>query len=91
MDKPHYPVEDYCLNRFTSKNVKEVLRYYGFSEVADIFSFLNFTHTAELGTSELAYIREKVSICLRRNDNGDNYFIALREFATDLDCLRVIK
>lgn len=91
MDTIHYSVEKYYLERFTSKNVKAVLRDYGFSEIADIFTFLDVIHSAELGTSELAYIREKLGICLRKNDNGDNHFIPLREFATELDCLSEMK
>lgn len=84
-----------CL--LTRKNVEEVLRDYGFSEVADIFTFLDFICRAGpgpgvgLGVSELAYIRKKIDICLRKNDDGDNYFIPLREFATELDCLSEIK
>lgn len=87
--------DKYCSDcLLTRKNVEEGLKDYGFSEVADIFSFLDFISRtgAEtgIGVSELAYIRKKIDICLRENDDGDNYFIPLREFATELDCLTEI-
>jgi len=76
------------MNFLTCKRVEEAIKGYGFSEITDILAFLNFSCCTELDASELAYIREKIDICLRKNDNGDNYFIPLREFATELDCLR---
>ncbi|KDA94290.1 hypothetical protein T296_11370 [Pantoea agglomerans Eh318] len=71
----------------TSKSVCEAVREYGFSEIGDILSFLDFICRPDLGISEIAYIRKKIDLCLRRYDDGRNYFIPLREFATELDCM----
>ncbi|MEN4748125.1 hypothetical protein [Pantoea agglomerans] len=71
----------------TSKSVCEAVREYGFSEIGDILSFLDFICRPDLGISEIAYIRKKIELCLRRYDDGENYFIPLREFATELDCM----
>lgn len=68
----------------TSKRVGETLREFGFSEIGDILSFLDFISRPELGISEIVYIRKKIELCLRRYDDGENYFIPLREFATEL-------
>lgn len=75
----------------TCKRVLDTLKVYGFIEVGDIFSFINFVCQTDSGTSldisEIAYIRKKLEICLNNNDNESNYFIPLREFAIELDCL----
>lgn len=77
-------------NRLTRKSVHETLQGFGFTEVADILNFLDFMCGSDLDVSEIAYLRQKIHLCLRRNDNGSNYFIRLREFATELDCLSEI-
>ncbi|WP_206756727.1 hypothetical protein, partial [Pantoea agglomerans] len=84
-----HPSEMTGFSRLTRKSVHETLQGFGFTEIADILNFLDFMCGSELDVSEITYLRQKIHVCLRRNDNGDNYFIALREFATDLDCLRV--
>jgi len=74
----------------TTKQVKERVNYYGFVEVSDILNFLSFldlTKATWLGSSEYIYVRSKLEMCLRNHDDGSDYFIPLREFATELDCL----
>ncbi|WP_434747273.1 hypothetical protein [Pantoea sp. Lu_F5_004] len=71
----------------TGERVKAIICGYGFIEVNDIFKFIEFLCHGELDTSELVYIRNKIGLCLRRHDDGQDYFIPLREFATELDCL----
>lgn len=33
------------------------------------------------------FIRDKIYLCLKYHDNGSNYFIDLREFASMLDAM----
>ncbi|MFP3524585.1 hypothetical protein SB912_18910 [Pantoea sp. SIMBA_072] len=77
-------------NRLTRKNVHEKIQGFGFTEVADILIFLDFICGSELDVSEIAYLRQKIHLCLRRNDNSSDYFIRMREFAAELDCLSEI-
>lgn len=79
--------ETFGLLRLTSRNVSEILRNYGFPEIGDILSFLEFICRPDLGISEIVYIRKKIELSLRKYDDGNNYFIPLREFATELDCM----
>jgi len=71
----------------TVRQIKERIQGYGFVEVVDIFRFLDFVSGLLLEKSEYIYIRSKIEICLRCNDDGSDYFIPLREFASELDCL----
>lgn len=77
-------------NRLTRKKVHEKIQGFGFTEVTDILIFLDFICGSELDVSEIAYLRQKIHLCLRRNDNESDYFIRLREFAAELDCLSEI-
>lgn len=76
-EKPSIP-QEYIKNR---------IECFGFTEVSDILRFLFFIVNSTLENSDYLYIREKIDRCLRNHDNGDNYFIALRELACDLDCI----
>ncbi|WP_191939663.1 hypothetical protein IFU37_023305 (plasmid) [Pantoea agglomerans] len=73
--------------RLTRTGVRERIRDYGFTEVADVLTFLNTVCRAELGLNEIVYIRRIIGSCLGRNDDKSDYFIPLREFVTELDCL----
>jgi len=74
----------YCL---TPKKAYEKIGYYGFAEVGDVLQFLRKLPDAELSSFEIALLREKLEICLKRHDDGSDYFISLREFATEIDCI----
>lgn len=65
----------------------EKIGRYGFVEIADAQKFLKVMCDVVLDSSDLAYLRKKIDACLRHHDNGTNYFVSLREFATELDCL----
>ena len=73
-----------CLTRAV---VRERIRDYGFTEVADVLVFLNTLFRAEMGMNEIVYVRKVIGACLERNDDKSDYFIPLREFVTELDCL----
>lgn len=71
-----------------SKNqLRERIGHYGFVEVADILRFIDFICSSPPDRSDYAFIRSKLDLCLRHHDNGSNYFIELREFASELDAM----
>lgn len=72
---------------FSAENIRMRLKDYCFSEVEDIFHFLNLFCNSPPGNCEYAYIRSKLGLCLKHHDNQSDYFIPLREFAAELDCL----
>lgn len=72
---------------FSSENIRERLKAYGFTEIDDILSFLNLFRESPPGNCEYIYIRSKLGLCLQQHDNESDYFIPLREFVTELDCL----
>ncbi|MGK3143635.1 hypothetical protein [Pantoea sp. C2G6] len=63
------------------------LSYYGFSEVADILRFIKLVCSSPPDLIDFTYIRNKVGSCLDHNDDGSEYFIGLREFASELDAV----
>ncbi|MGR3184276.1 hypothetical protein [Enterobacter cancerogenus] len=67
--------------------VKRMLKRYGFIEVAYILHFLNVFCQGTLRESDCLYIRNELARCLKKNDDTSEYFIPLRELATELDCL----
>lgn len=67
--------------------IKNRIRKFGFIEVADILRFLELMCDKELDVADYAYIRSKIGSCLKYHDDHSDYFIPLREFATELDCM----
>lgn len=84
-ENPH--LED-SLNR---EYVYEKIRSYGFTEIGDLITFLQIICNTDLDISELLYFRAKIGLCLRHHDDSTDYFIPLREFACELDCLINLK
>lgn len=72
---------------FSIDNIRERLKDYGFTEIDDVVSFLNLFRESPPGDCEYIYIRNKLGLCLEHHDNETDYFIPLREFVTELDCL----
>ncbi|CAH6160762.1 hypothetical protein [Pantoea agglomerans] len=72
---------------FSAENIRVRLKDYAFSEVEDIFHFLTLFRKSPPGNCEYVYIRSKLGLCLKHHDNQSDYFIPLREFAAELDCL----
>ncbi|HGK4757612.1 TPA: hypothetical protein ACJ2XJ_005000, partial [Enterobacter cloacae] len=72
---------------FSKNAVMRKVESMGFLEAADIIRFLSFFCDGELKTSECVYIRSKVDECLRSHDDTSDYFIGLRELASELDAV----
>lgn len=70
-----------------TRRVKRILGKYGFIEIAYILHFLNVFCQGTLRESDCFYIRNELARCLKYNDDASEYFIPLRELATELDCL----
>lgn len=78
-----YPENDY----FSRQRIGEKVRDYGFIEIAEISKFLKLMCGDELDAVDLSYVRGKLGACLRHHDNGSDYFMQLRELASELDSL----
>jgi len=87
MNSERKPKEISAPHFLTRKRALNILKAYGFIEIADAIKFLQLICGNELDTSEIAYLRKKIEFCLKNHDNQSDYFIPLREFATELDCL----
>lgn len=73
---------------FLSKSqLKERFVHYGFIEIADVLRFIEFACSSPPERSDYMFIRDKIYLCLKYHDNGSNYFIELREFASMLDAM----
>ncbi|MGE9552890.1 hypothetical protein ACQPT2_17130 [Erwinia amylovora] len=72
---------------FSKGKIKERLSFYGFTEIADIMRFIKLVCSTPPDVSDFNFIRSKIDLCLRHHDNGSDYFIALREFASELDAV----
>ena len=71
----------------SKKQLRERIEGFGFVEVADVLRFIEFVCSSPPEKSDYIFIRHKIDLILRRYDNGSNYFIELREFASELDAL----
>lgn len=71
----------------TKVNLYERISPFGFTEIADIYHFLKSVRPFYPDRSVYFYIRTKISECLRKNDDGSDYFIPLREFLSELTCI----
>lgn len=71
----------------SKKELKERVGYYGFIEMADILRFIDFICSSPPERNDYLFTRGKLGLCLRHHDDGSDYFIPLRELATELDCL----
>ncbi|HFQ9141769.1 TPA: hypothetical protein ACHTOV_004255 [Enterobacter cancerogenus] len=69
------------------EQLRERVGRYGFIEIADILRFIDFICSSPPERNDYIFIRGKLDLCLRHHDDGGDYFIPLRELATELDCL----
>lgn len=69
------------------EQIRERVGGYGFIEIADVLRFIDLICSSPPDRSDYVFIRGKLDLCLRYHDNGDDYFIPLRELVTELDCL----
>ncbi len=60
---------------------------YRFNETKDIVNFLKFFCDENIDICDYLFIRAKLELCLKNHDNMSDYFIPLRQVATELDCL----
>jgi hypothetical protein len=82
----NYRANDNLVTYSLSKvKIIETISCFGFIEVAQILCFLEFIEVFD--DSALVYIRSKIKECLMKHDDKSNYFIPLRELATELDFL----
>lgn len=56
-------------------------------EASDILHFLDFICHEELDVGDYLYLRYKVGRAISAHDDKSEYFIPLRELATELDCM----
>ncbi len=86
-----YQVDEKDLHLLTREVAINKIRGYGFVEIRDALKFLQGMCDLVLDRGDLTYLRGKIDVCLRHHDNGSNYFISLREFASELDCFIYLK
>lgn len=67
--------------------IKTKIAFYGFIEISYIFSFLDLVCRTPPTESDYIYIRSSIGSCLKKHDDGSDYFIPLRDFALELDYL----
>lgn len=70
-----------------TRRIKRIVGKYGFIEIAYILHFLTVFCQGSLRDSDCLYIRNELAKCLKAHDDSSEYFIPLRELATELDCL----
>lgn len=68
-------MNDYLLN---PKQLLVIYQRYGFIECANIQRFIVLVCGPSLNEVDLIYIREKTLECLKKHDNGDDYFTPLK-------------
>lgn len=71
----------------SKKQLRERIEIFGFVEVADVLRFIEFVCSSPPEKSDYIFIRHKIDLCLRKYDNDSDYFIVLREFASELDAM----
>lgn len=71
----------------SKKQLRERVQSYGFIEIADILRFIDFVCIPLPDKGDYIFIRNKIELCLKNHDNGSDYFITLREFASELDAM----
>jgi len=84
--KPRTDIEHESYQLYREQIIYRV-REYGFVEISEILNFLKYICHSRLDDSDYLYIRSKLGKCLDINDDHSEYFIPLRELATELDCL----
>ncbi|MBS1205271.1 MAG: hypothetical protein H6R25_2170 [Proteobacteria bacterium] len=71
----------------SKEQLRERVSHYGFIEIVDILRFIDSICSSPPGRGDYFFIRDKIGLCLCHHDNESDYFIPLRELATELDCL----
>lgn len=69
----------------SSRYIKEMLGNYGFIEISDILIFLSIIGEGKYEAFEYKYIRSKLSECIRKHDNGSEYFESIRHTLSVID------
>jgi hypothetical protein len=67
--------------------IRQRVDQYGFIEFASILKFIEYVCSSPPDIGDYSFIRAKVRLCLQHHDDGSDYFIAIREFASELDAL----
>jgi hypothetical protein len=71
----------------SKKQLRERIAKYGFIEISDVLHFIDLVCSSPPDLSDYSFIRNKIELCLRHHDDSSNYFIDLREFASELDAM----
>lgn len=77
-------INQVSLNR---RDLIEHVKPYGFVETSCILRFLENVCGPNPDECAFLYIRGKLDECLRKHDNGSEYFSAMRRLLRDLDYL----
>lgn len=64
--------------------LRELMKY-GFVEVSDVIAFLEVICPTVPDDAAVLYMKEKLSDCLKNNDNGSEYFDELRTVVKKLE------
>lgn len=67
------------------QSLRERLNAYGFIEVGDIINLLDSLNVLYPDRITLYFIRDRLYACLAEHDNGQDYFISLRQLACEID------
>lgn len=65
--------------------LSEKVKDFGFIECQSICAFLNLVCDKKPDSQDLFWIKEKIRACLRRYDNGNEYFEPLRIIERELE------
>ncbi len=80
--RPRKPDIDTMLS---CQTLRERLHMYGFIETGDIINILDSLNVLYPDRITLHFIRGRLSACLAEHDNGEDYFIPLRQLACEID------
>lgn len=71
-------------HRLSRHSLENRLGRYGFTECGVLLIFLRWVCDDTPGMTELIYIKEKISECLRNHDNHSDYFADLRTLRREI-------
>lgn len=74
-----------CQSSLTRSVLRERIKFYGFIQCGQIYSFLEYICDANLGESELKYVQGKLVECLVEHDDGGGYFSGLKTLLQEVN------
>lgn len=64
--------------KLNKNHLSEIIQHYGFIDCGQVVSFLKYVCDEYPDEIDLTWIYGKINLCLRRHDNGSEYFNGLR-------------